>query len=603
MTHSDSSDGDRPAAGSCTWTRSTHGWQRFDGQQPRKSSPRFAYNGLELNTHGSNPAVGAPLIRILQVHPNVTEEGLIQCQLSCTRLLTSHTALSYTWGSEVPRFTVQINGKAFVVRRNLCESLKVARHKYTSLALWIDAICINQESLDERNDQVGFMAAIYQQAKQTIIWLGNGDGEVESALLKLTRTPHSDLPQQLLVTAEEGELATADAEDAHRLLQEHLLSEVWRVIVKLGNLPYWSQTWVIQEYKLSGARKLVYGNIEVPERCVSKLFTEVNLQAEGIAMSAPRIEIEKVRTERLTLLFHAPIQKLCTEATLLSTAERAPQDLRSVYMRYEQSECSDYQDRIYALRALITEGTTFSVDYSPSRIESALSVLNFCMRDLERTVLDGPEALDTGFLLHKYYMFAETIYHDFSINAEIQASGELLRIIQMKSPSILKVPRLSGVELDLSDDIEFTSFTGLTEAIDQGAREQLGWRSAQDLSYGLGLRSKDGWTVAPETLYLSKRQRLILLACGATVVAYVQFNRCHDEDHGPVCYVPRFIECGTEFGGLPGVHMSKRHSAGNSKRAAAKLVIEDSIAGVLLFLLPWTTFVGGHALESWPTTW
>jgi len=38
--------------------------------------------------------------------------------------------------------------------------------------VWIDAICINQDNLDERSQQVSLMTDIYSKARRVIIWLG-----------------------------------------------------------------------------------------------------------------------------------------------------------------------------------------------------------------------------------------------------------------------------------------------------------------------------------------------------------------------------------------------------------------------------------------------
>jgi len=47
--------------------------------------------------------------------------------------------------------------------------------------LWIDALCIDQDDLDERSRQVSFMKEIYQQAQHTMIWLGESDEHTEAA--------------------------------------------------------------------------------------------------------------------------------------------------------------------------------------------------------------------------------------------------------------------------------------------------------------------------------------------------------------------------------------------------------------------------------------
>jgi hypothetical protein len=38
--------------------------------------------------------------------------------------------------------------------------------------MWIDAVCINQQNLAERADQVKKMKNIYQMASKVTVWLG-----------------------------------------------------------------------------------------------------------------------------------------------------------------------------------------------------------------------------------------------------------------------------------------------------------------------------------------------------------------------------------------------------------------------------------------------
>ena len=45
-------------------------------------------------------------------------------------------------------------------------------HPISSFEFWIDAICINQDDLNERAQQVNMMYNIYHQAEGVIVWLG-----------------------------------------------------------------------------------------------------------------------------------------------------------------------------------------------------------------------------------------------------------------------------------------------------------------------------------------------------------------------------------------------------------------------------------------------
>ena len=44
--------------------------------------------------------------------------------------------------------------------------------RVTLLQIWADAVCINQNDLDERSSQVSMMGHIYKNAHQCQVWLG-----------------------------------------------------------------------------------------------------------------------------------------------------------------------------------------------------------------------------------------------------------------------------------------------------------------------------------------------------------------------------------------------------------------------------------------------
>ncbi|KAM6524462.1 hypothetical protein FSOLCH5_005064 [Fusarium solani] len=47
--------------------------------------------------------------------------------------------------------------------------------------LWVDSLCINQDDLAERENQVQLMSDIYSKASRVLIWLGEEDGQTEGA--------------------------------------------------------------------------------------------------------------------------------------------------------------------------------------------------------------------------------------------------------------------------------------------------------------------------------------------------------------------------------------------------------------------------------------
>ncbi|GKT47579.1 heterokaryon incompatibility protein 6, OR allele [Colletotrichum spaethianum] len=110
-----------------------------------------------------------------------------------------YAGLSYTWGpaefdtedAEEDRL-ISLNGEAFHVRPNLYDALLQLRETFPDAVFWIDAICINQKDLRERETQVGIMDIIYAGALQTIAWLGKGGPKITRAANILAIIAHTD---------------------------------------------------------------------------------------------------------------------------------------------------------------------------------------------------------------------------------------------------------------------------------------------------------------------------------------------------------------------------------------------------------------------------
>jgi len=125
----------------------------------------FTYKPL-----GPNPNA----IRLLIVK-KVEAEGHVHCSLghSCLQSCGEFHALSYEWGVESAMRTILVNGKPLQVRQNLWQFLRRVQPLEWSrgLPLWVDAICIDQGTIGERNHQVRLMSRIYAQAQTAIAWV------------------------------------------------------------------------------------------------------------------------------------------------------------------------------------------------------------------------------------------------------------------------------------------------------------------------------------------------------------------------------------------------------------------------------------------------
>ncbi|KAH7384372.1 heterokaryon incompatibility protein-domain-containing protein [Phaeosphaeria sp. MPI-PUGE-AT-0046c] len=113
-------------------------------------------------------------IRLIRVRSEKSEDGLIQCDLRHALIGDKYSCLSYVWGRKVRGEWITLNDQRFWVRRNLFNFLTYARRapQFRETWLWIDALCIDQTTVIERNHQVQQMGQIYSGAEEVISWLG-----------------------------------------------------------------------------------------------------------------------------------------------------------------------------------------------------------------------------------------------------------------------------------------------------------------------------------------------------------------------------------------------------------------------------------------------
>ncbi|KAI6089079.1 heterokaryon incompatibility protein-domain-containing protein [Hypoxylon rubiginosum] len=117
--------------------------------------------------------------RLIYLEPVEDDVFSISCTLTeyDQNLAPPYVALSYTWGDPItgesePRrlATIFVNKRAFRIHTNLFRALKALRNK--EARLWVDAICIDQQNIQERGVQVALMGDIFRGATKVCAWLG-----------------------------------------------------------------------------------------------------------------------------------------------------------------------------------------------------------------------------------------------------------------------------------------------------------------------------------------------------------------------------------------------------------------------------------------------
>ena len=67
-----------------------------------------------------------------------------------------YTALSYTWGDDdIPATPIECDGQVLDVKENPAAAMRVLRKEDESIHVWADAVCINQQDVEERRSSQG----------------------------------------------------------------------------------------------------------------------------------------------------------------------------------------------------------------------------------------------------------------------------------------------------------------------------------------------------------------------------------------------------------------------------------------------------------------
>jgi len=132
----------------------------------------------------------------------------------------------------------------------------ILRHGIPPLPMWVDAICINQAYLSEKNHQIDLMGRIYSQSETTLMWLGLQDA-TSSATMSLVGKMSRDIIRSgdthsyswLADPAYDQLLARFAPHDPVEAIKDLFMER-----------PYWSRAWTLQDMALSKSVSMICGH-------------------------------------------------------------------------------------------------------------------------------------------------------------------------------------------------------------------------------------------------------------------------------------------------------------------------------------------------------
>ncbi|KAI8712024.1 HET domain-containing protein [Fusarium sp. LHS14.1] len=328
-------------------------------------------------------------IRLLSISEDA--DGKIACDLSVFDLSSCppFIALSYVWGSPSVQHEITLNGYAFFIRHNLYSALKsISNHLKTATGeqaitnnspeapssefnadglkrfhqspgcwkyFWIDAICINQNEVSERNHQVRMMSHIYKGAVFVLVWFG----------------PSCEKALYLLATADLVKLRTV-----HRPYTGHFQkSDFSEPLIPLLESEYWSRMWIVQEFVLAQDLVFASGSVLVHWDRANHLFPEVYALGDPGDIGSAVTLVNERRQHRFR-------QK-----------QGMHPDLHELFRSFRLMKCSDPRDRVFALFGLLGKSSNLAdnvlvVDYSLTPAQLCIRIVRLASRSLKRKILE-----------------------------------------------------------------------------------------------------------------------------------------------------------------------------------------------------------------------
>jgi hypothetical protein len=320
----------------------------------------------------NDSAIPREYIRLLKILPGKAS-SIVECELQVVRLDKSppYEALSYVWGNPDPVDYIICNGQRKAVTPNLGVALKHLRLENKSRVVWIDAICICQDDVEERSQQVGLMRDIYSRTGRVVAWLGEDEEDQAEAAIYIIENLAWEISQRLQMPIEDirgsdvmeldsESLKWKDANINNPLELSGVLSTLSTrdrdAVVWFFSHTWFGRVWVIQEVAFApavmhiGARQLAWKTA-----AVAAWWLKVTNRHSGTWLSADFDFVSKAQDMFLLVDF-------------------VGSDYCQLLLAVTRFRSTDPRDMIFAILGLSQDMDRFNPDFQPDYTKDVADV-------------------------------------------------------------------------------------------------------------------------------------------------------------------------------------------------------------------------------------
>ncbi|KAF2025632.1 HET-domain-containing protein [Setomelanomma holmii] len=119
-------------------------------------------------------------------HPDIQKFDGLRCCISCVETVIESLADLLLGGHVTSRTSLRrqlyCREGSIPITSNCEAALRCLKRRGRRRVLWIDAVCIDQGNVDEKNYQVQLMATTYSEASQVLVYLGLRDQHEQAAI-------------------------------------------------------------------------------------------------------------------------------------------------------------------------------------------------------------------------------------------------------------------------------------------------------------------------------------------------------------------------------------------------------------------------------------
>ncbi|KAF5520640.1 Heterokaryon incompatibility protein 6, OR allele [Colletotrichum aenigma] len=289
--------------------------------------------------------------------------------------LVDHPYMGETYirlGGKMPDAPIICDGVTVVVGGELFRALRRLREEDgVPLRIWVDALCINQQDISERNEHVKIMRQIYAGASRTRVWLGEStemDFHAFRTLMAISDV-FDDLYKKGLFEID------MSVPQFQWLFEQTANTERldWGLLSEMLNRAWFKRTWIIQEVANSKDISVHIGGLSFGWTFLSSVIRAIQMYK----LQSTIVECKALKT---IAVMEQLRQKRIDESAPFSTMP-----LLGLLEELRDFNATIPSDKIYGVLGLTERKDEFLVDYAQS---AEKLFTDFAVRELHAGHMD-----------------------------------------------------------------------------------------------------------------------------------------------------------------------------------------------------------------------